>query len=321
MSWFSSSNTEFFFGPPFASAPIFVPYTVRATVRSNGIPASNVPVTFKVFGSGGNFRIASNFRGEVTTNSDGQAGFVYTRTLDEADLIRAEATIEGERFSREVTVGWLSGIVCVLDPSTATNKVVGDSHTVTATVWRAGSPVSSVPVTFQIVSGPNADASDAIQTIITDLNGDARFTYGGDGGLGTDLIKASGLVDSQTFGSEAQVIWDTGASLEPRHPVIHRSDNVACGGTLDGAVACMTVTLKDHGLAVPGAIVSLAFGTPTDDFCIPPPMDFVTDASGKVIFEVQFGRCPPHQVFVLASTRMPSTGQLFVRRALIEFVE
>jgi subtilisin-like proprotein convertase family protein len=328
MSWFSSSNTEFSFGPPFASAPIFVPYTVRATVRSNGIPASNVPVTFKVFGSGGNFRIASNFRGEVTTNSDGEAGFVYTRTMDEADLIRAEATIEGERFSREVTVGWLSGIVCMLDPPTATNKVVGDSHTVTARVWRAGSPVSSVPVTFQIVSGPNADAPDAIQTIITDLNGEARFTYGGDGGLfegfngalGTDLIKVNGSVGFQSFGSEAKVIWDTGASLEPKHSVIHRSDNVFCLGTPRGAVACMTFTLRDHGLPVPGAGVSVRFAA--NSCVLPSGVDTITDANGEFTFDVPFDYlCPPYQVSVAASTRLPSSGQLFVRRALIEFVE
>jgi hypothetical protein len=75
----------------------------------------------------------------------------------------------------------------VLGPVNATN-VVGDDHTVTATITDAnGDPVVGVQVTFTVTSGPNF-GDNGVDT--TDANGQATFTYTGDGGLGTDTIVA-----------------------------------------------------------------------------------------------------------------------------------
>lgn len=88
---------------------------------------------------------------------------------------------------RDVTVATID-----LSPATATNELrPGASHTVTATV--AAGPdggVAGVPVTIEIVSGPNAGAST---TAPTAPDGTVSFTYPatqGPAGLGTDQIRA-----------------------------------------------------------------------------------------------------------------------------------
>jgi hypothetical protein len=74
-----------------------------------------------------------------------------------------------------------------LDPLTATNTI-GEDHTVTATVSDlAGDPVAGAEVSFEVTAGPNAGDTGAGTT---DANGQASFTYTGDGGTGTDTIEA-----------------------------------------------------------------------------------------------------------------------------------
>ena len=61
---------------------------------------------------------------------------------------------------------------------------VGTDITVTATIMDDnGNPVAGRVVTFAIVSGPNAGE---ISSITTDNNGEAVFTYTGDGGIGSE---------------------------------------------------------------------------------------------------------------------------------------
>ena len=89
-----------------------------------------------------------------------------------------------------------------LGPCCAVN-VIGTEHTVTATITDlVGAPISGVDVSFEVVSGPNA-GDTGMDT--TDANGEATFTYTGDGGVGTDEIVASfydsdreTVVESQT---------------------------------------------------------------------------------------------------------------------------
>ena len=88
------------------------------------------------------------------------------------------------RLSGAAVVG--EGIL--LRPVSATNQV-GTSHTVTARVVDdEGNPVPERLVTFEVISGPNADDTG---TDTTNANGEATFTYTGDGGEGIDEIRAS----------------------------------------------------------------------------------------------------------------------------------
>lgn len=74
-----------------------------------------------------------------------------------------------------------------LEPETASN-VIGTEHTVTATLSDLlGHPVEDVDVSFEVLTGPNAGDTG---TDTTDINGEATFTYTGDGGAGVDTIEA-----------------------------------------------------------------------------------------------------------------------------------
>ncbi len=70
------------------------------------------------------------------------------------------------------------------------NGIVGDSYTVTALVTGSDGQtgISGVTVTFSVDSGPNAGITGSD---VTDSSGEARFTYSGNGGTGTDTIRAA----------------------------------------------------------------------------------------------------------------------------------
>ena len=94
-----------------------------------------------------------------------------------------------------------------LAPALALNPP-GTQHTVTATVIDGvGVPIQGRLVSFVVLSGPNAGdfGNDT-----TDMNGEATFTYTGDGGNGADDIEAS-FVDGQgqtQFSNIALKFWD-----------------------------------------------------------------------------------------------------------------
>jgi hypothetical protein len=76
----------------------------------------------------------------------------------------------------------------VLGPPSASNPV-GTPHTVKAKVAdENGAPVEGELVTFNVTSGPNAGLNG---TATTNGDGEATFTYAGNGGPGTDQIHAS----------------------------------------------------------------------------------------------------------------------------------
>ncbi len=96
-----------------------------------------------------------------------------------------------------------------LDPVTAVNPIF-TSHTVTASLRDlGGNALAGVPVTFQIVAGPNAGISDGG---VTDNNGELSFTYTSNGQLGTDTIVATANIgdngDSQVLSSTATKEWE-----------------------------------------------------------------------------------------------------------------
>lgn len=75
----------------------------------------------------------------------------------------------------------------LLSPTSATN-VLGEEHTVTATVQDdTGAPIPGVQVDFEIISGPNAGLTGSA---VTDVSGKAYFSYVGNT-EGTDEIVAS----------------------------------------------------------------------------------------------------------------------------------
>ena len=139
----------------------------------------------------------------------------------------------------------------VLTPGTATNPP-GTSHTVTATVRdQASAVLPGVTVTFSVVSGPNAGAGG---TGVTDVNGQATFTYTSNGLTGTDSIQASFVDATQTTRSDtATKIWGV-PSASPSAPTppadigvtkVDSPDPVSVGSNLT-----YTLVATNHG---PGA--------------------------------------------------------------------
>lgn len=92
------------------------------------------------------------------------------------------------------SVSAVVGAGIVLSPTTATNVVtLGATHTVTATVQaNNGNPVVGTTVTFTITAGPNVGARGVCiaGSCTTNASGKVSFTYGSNGSLGTDTIKA-----------------------------------------------------------------------------------------------------------------------------------
>jgi hypothetical protein len=92
---------------------------------------------------------------------------------------------------------------CSLAPERATNTV-GQTHVVTATVTTNGSPAGGVTVSFSVISGPN---SGTVGSFVTGAGGMTAFSYTGNGGAGTDVIRATGTVSSVAFTCMATQIW------------------------------------------------------------------------------------------------------------------
>jgi hypothetical protein len=102
-----------------------------------------------------------------------------------------------------------------LTPPTSTD-FLGHTHTLTATVNdNAGHPSPGIPVTFTILSGPNAGASGTLSPSsgITDANGKVTFTYTGKT-VGVDTIAASFQNQAQQTITSAQVTvtWTSAGS-------------------------------------------------------------------------------------------------------------
>jgi trimeric autotransporter adhesin len=131
--------------------------------------------------------------------------------------VRAEGSDGGGTGSvtecHHVTVATIS-----LAPPSATNELgtPGQTHTVTATVAAgADGGVAGVPVSFSILSGPNAGKTGAATT---NSGGQAAFTYTavqGLAGLGTDTIQAC-FTDSQGTKSCASATKSWGDVTPPQ---------------------------------------------------------------------------------------------------------
>jgi len=80
----------------------------------------------------------------------------------------------------------------------------GQEHTVTAVYKIAGVPQEDVEIEFEIISGPNDD--EPITSDNTNASGEATFSYIGDGGEGTDTIKATAVQSG--LSSQATKVWE-----------------------------------------------------------------------------------------------------------------
>ena len=106
----------------------------------------------------------------------------------------------------------------LLSPTTAIN-IVGEEHTVTATVQDdLGNPIVGRDVTFTIVSGPHAGLSEIVAT---DVDGKATFTYTGTS-VGTDVIVASFVNNDQKVVTSNEVTkeWKPRGNSVPEFPTI-----------------------------------------------------------------------------------------------------
>jgi hypothetical protein len=117
-----------------------------------------------------------------------------------------------------------------------------------------GAPLAAAPVDFSITSGPNAGM---LQSLATDANGDASFTYAG-GSPGVDRILAS-LADGSAnpSQSEATAVWDADCNANG----IPDSCDLSCEG-FDGTCAAFA--------GCGGSLDANASGMP--DECDPPPV-------------------------------------------------
>jgi hypothetical protein len=89
---------------------------------------------------------------------------------------------------------------------------VGSEHTVTAVYEVAGVPQVGVQINFVVTAGPNAGDSGSS---ITSDDGEATFTYMGDGGEGEDTIQAT-AVDAggnPLISGQATIDWTVAAKV------------------------------------------------------------------------------------------------------------
>jgi uncharacterized protein (TIGR03437 family) len=200
------------------------------------IPGTNNPVSINDVNAATNSAYFNKYNGTgdalpyggetkvLTVTVPVNAGQVNTITLGVADALDhaldSAVFIQSGSFSTApppttscatATATWgqstSSSLTITLTPSTATNTV-GTSDTVTATV--TGSSVSGVPLTFTIVSGPNAGAKGSCNptSCTTGASGVVTFTYTGSATAGTDSIQACTQVGTtKTCSNTVTSIW------------------------------------------------------------------------------------------------------------------
>ena len=188
-------DTKYYTNGPFnPPAPISASLNAAFTIPIG----KNYTVVFDVTASG-----------IVEGNPDWAIG---TGQVNFADTLKPSATFftddGGNPVSGIGVVGALSTLparpsVLTLGPPTG-QILMEHPYTLTANVTDSSSkPVAGTSVKFKVTNGPNASVSG---TGISDASGNARFTYTGQGGPGTDTIQASaGALLSNT----AQVTWQS----------------------------------------------------------------------------------------------------------------
>ena len=124
---------------------------------------------------------------------------------------------------------------CSLAPTRQTNTV-GSIHGVSAHVTTNDIGAAGVLVNFAITSGPNNGINGSLNT---DTGGNAVFNYTGNGGVGTDIIQATGTVDGLAFTCLATQVWVAAAvppTIQCPDNIVTTSDSEGCSRSLAFAV-------------------------------------------------------------------------------------
>ncbi len=183
---------------------------------TNGDPISGVTVYFDATG-------ANTFSDSAVTDDKGVATVTYTGTAEGADGVQAyadlnsNATEDSGEPSGSTTVNWGGALALALAPASQ-NVQVGDSADVTVTLSDSKSDVSGVTVNIA-VSGANT----ATDSVTTDDNGDATFSYAG-AKTGADTINAyadlngNGSQDEGEPSATATVNWTAAPAFAPAQP-------------------------------------------------------------------------------------------------------
>lgn len=187
--------------PPTATNPFGEQHSMTVTVRkADGSVAPNVEVTVEVT-AGPNAPASGTFN----TGTSGQVDVFYTGNGGEGtDTIEARGIIDGAPFSCTAMKTWTAPQPrCAIAPQSDTNPV-DTQHQFTVRVTFAGTPQPGVGMTMSIASGPNSPDS---RVATTDANGEIDVFYTGDGGPGTDTIRASGTINGIDFSCMATKTW------------------------------------------------------------------------------------------------------------------
>ncbi len=182
-------------------------------LRRPGVPAAGVNVDMDVV-LGPHEPDALVPPATIMTNAAGQFAvpFSYLGTLAGTDTIDASGTIEGVAFNCQATKEWIdSG--CLIDPFTDTNQV-GTDHTVTVTVLRTTPP--NTPAVNTIVNFTVTGVNNEVGAEVTDVNGQASFTYTSNGTPGPDTITVDTVVDGVPIACNATKNWiDAACNITP----------------------------------------------------------------------------------------------------------
>ena len=187
--------------PETATNPVGTEHTVTATVTdADDGPVHGVVVTFTVSGQN------AGVTGTNGTDINGEATFTYAGVNGEGQdtIIASMVDADGNtQTSNDVTKDWVP-VTLTLAPQSATNPL-GTTHTVTGTVQNADTsdPVEGVTLSFEVTTGPNSGFTSG--SGLTDTMGAAAFSYTGNGGIGTDTIRAALIAANDEVIAEATV--------------------------------------------------------------------------------------------------------------------
>ena len=141
------------------------------------------------------------------------------------------------------------GASCKFEPNTVSRRP-GSGHVGTVIVMVNGVPAAGATVNIKVTDGPNEGITE---TVVTDANGRAAFTYFSNGELGTDHIMASGsTAGGDTFFCTSLVHWTNDPLPRVECRFLTNNHILPIGGTCTGSVEVLV-----DGEPVAGATVNI----------------------------------------------------------------